>query len=408
MKNNMKYLGLFLMLTSANAYAELSNDWINQIQIHGFATQGLIFTTDNNFYGNSDHGSADFTELGINANAQLAPKMRLAGQLLSRHAGDMDDGSLRVDYALLDIKLIASSQGNLGLYLGRVKSPLGLYNETRDVGHTRSSVFTQQAIYFDKVRDLTMSADGIHFYGEYFLANGTLLLQAGIGYPLPDDNVEQTYLGQNWTGNIEANQPALAGRIMYEHDGGRWIVALSGASLELDFKAGASDPLNSGKLEIDYTILSTQFNGEKWQFTAEGAIQKSNFIGLGSLYNDADVKPLSFTLEAKYRFTSKWQAFIRSETFYLDKEDKYGHLANEKLQLLNNTSFGGQLPIPPSYNRYSQAWIVGGRWDINNNLMAAADYHIIKGGAILSGADNDMNTTTKYWDMFAISVSYRF
>ncbi len=406
MKYNMKYVGLLLILTTTHASAELHNDWVKQIQIHGFATQGLIFTTDNNFYGDSDHGSADFTELGINASAQFSPKIRLAGQLLSRHAGDMADGSPRVDYALLDINLVASSQGNLGLYLGRVKSPIGLYNETRDIGHTRASVFTQQAIYFDKVRDLTMSADGIHFYGEYFLQNGTLLIQAGIGYPIPDANAEQTYLGQNWAGQLEANQLASVGRIMYEHDGGRWIFALSGASLDLDFEAGTTDPLNSGKLEIDYSIVSAQFNGEKWQFTAEGAVQKSNFVGIGGLFSD--VKPLGFTLEAKYRFTSKWQAFIRSETFYLDKDDKYGHSANEKLQLISDALYGGQLPIQPSYNRYSQAWIVGGRWDISNNLMAAADYHIIKGAAILSGADNDMNNTTKYWDMFAVSLSYRF
>tara|TARA_R110002049_G_scaffold269759_1_gene446678 strand:- start:2688 stop:3998 length:1311 start_codon:yes stop_codon:yes gene_type:complete len=401
-------LSLLLMLSTTGASAVQSNDWTKQIQSHGFATQGLIFTTDNNFYGDSDHGSANFTELGINASAQLSPRVRLAGQLLSRHAGNMDNGSPRVDYALLDISLLSSSQRNLGLYLGRVKSPLGLYNETRDIGHTRASVFTQQVIYFDKVRDLTMSADGIHFYGEYFLTSGTLLIQAGIGYPIPDDNAEYTFLGDNWAGHLEANQLASVGRIMYEHDGGRWILALSGASLELDFKAGATDPISSGKLEIDYTILSAQFNGEKWQLTAEGAIQKSNFIGLGGVFSDADIKPQGLTLEAKYRFSSKWQAFIRSETFYLDREDKYGHLAAEKLQLISNTSYGGLLPIDPSYNRYSKAWIVGGRWDINNNLMVAADYHIIKGGAILSAQDNDINTTKKYWDMFAVSISYRF
>jgi hypothetical protein len=406
MKNTMKYLSLLLILATTNALAELNTDWLERIKIHGFATQGLIFTTDNNFYGHSDNGSAALTELGVNANAQIFPKVRLAGQLLSRRAGNMDDGSLRVDYALADINLIASSQGNLGIYLGRIKSPLGLYNETRDIGHTRASVFTQQAIYFDKVRNLTMSADGVQLYGQYFLPNGTLLMQAGIGFALPDDNVEQTYLGQDWAGELKANKRALVGRIMYEHDGGRWVYALSGASLELDFEAGANDPLNSGKLNIDYTILSTQFNGEKWQLTAEGAIQRSNFVGISPIY--MDVKPLSFTFEAKYRFTPKWQAFVRSETFYLDKEDKYGRSATQNLQQLSDNLYGGQLAVPPAYNRYSQAWIFGGRWDINNNLMAAADYHIIKGGAILSGMDNDMNETKKYWDMFAVSLSYRF
>ncbi|MBE0439421.1 MAG: hypothetical protein IBX57_06645 [Gammaproteobacteria bacterium] len=244
----------------------------DKMQIHGFASQGFIQTTDNNFFGDSENGSFDFTELGINASFQLSPKIRLASQLISRRAGEMYNGSLWLDYALADINLVQGDNFQLGAYLGRIKNPLGLYNDTRDVAHTRQGVFTPQTIYFDKVRNISMSSDGIQFYGDYQFENGTLLVQGGIGFPIPDKNIEIVYMGQDWEGSLDNNDLALIGRIMYEYNGGEWIFALSGASLELDFDATLSDSMipligfNDGVLAIDYTIVSLQHNAEKWQF----------------------------------------------------------------------------------------------------------------------------------------------
>ncbi len=407
---NLLYLFLYI---STIVSADENNSWLDSLQIHGFASQGLIFTTDNNFYGNSKHGSADFTELGINASLQLSPKIRIAGQVLSRQAGDMDNGSPRIDYALLDINLISSMKGRLGFYLGRIKNPLGLYNDTRDVAHTRQGVFTSQVIYFDKVRDLTMSADGLHFYGEYFLSNGTLLIQGGLGYPIPDNNVEITYLGQDWGGQLESNRPALIGRVIYEHNGGRWIFSASTASLELDFNATVADTaipvvgINSGTLEIDYSILSVQFNGEKWQFTSELAIQKTNFVGIGGLFTNAATKPLGFMIEANYKLSPQWQVYLRNELFYLDQDDKYGRKFTSQLQALSD-SFGGAIPVLPSHSRYSKNWVLGSRWDINKNLIARADYHINEGTAYLSATENNITTAKRDWNMLAVSLSYRF
>jgi len=412
MLNIMKYFVYLLLYISTTVAAEDVSNWLDRIQWHGFASQGLVFTTDNNFYGESDHGSADLTELGLNASLQLSPDVRIAGQVLSRQAGDMDDGSPRLDYGLLDVNLVSSMKGRVGFYLGRIKNPLGLYNDTRDVAHTRQGIFTPQVIYFDKVRDLTMSADGLHFYGEYVLNNGTLLVQGGLGYPIPDDNVEITYLGQDWSGRLDSNRPALVGRIMYEHNGGRWIFAASGASLELDFDSGAADAIpivgvHSGTLEIDYSILSGQFNGEKWQFTAEAAIQKANFVDIGGLFVDADTKPFGLMLEANYKLTPQWQVYIRNELFYLNKEDKYGREFNSQLQAVSD-AFGGAIPVLAAHTRYSKNWVIGSRWDINKNIMFRADYHRNEGTATLSGAENDMTKVEQDWDMFAVSLSYRF
>jgi len=409
--NNMKSLSIFLLLISPIVVADEQQSWLGRIQLHGFASQALVFTTDNNFYGDSEHGSADFTELGINASMQLFPKVRAAGQLLSRHAGNMDNGSPHLDYALFDINLISSEKGRLGAYLGRIKNPIGLYNETRDVAHTRQGVFTAQAIYFDKVRDLILSSDGIQFYSEYFLPSGNLIFQAGVGYPIPDDNVEQAYLGQQWAGDLDSSKLAYVGRMMYEHDGGRWIFALSGASLDLDFNHQAADSvgplgISSGKLNIDYTVLSTQFNGEKWQLTAELALQDVDYVNIGGLFAAANTKALGYTLEANYKFSPKWQAFLRREAFYLDRDDKYGHdFHAQSIQLNALFPF---VPISPAHSSFSESWVVGGAWDITQNIMARAEYHTTRGSATLSPTENDIPSAKKDWDMFAISLSYRF
>jgi len=418
----MKRLVLLFALTSPLIAFADEHNWLERIQVHGFASQGLIFTTDNNFYGDSEHGSAAMTELGLNASIQLSPKIRLAGQVISRNAGEMDNGSPHLDYALLDINLITSTKGRLGAYLGRIKNPLGLYNDTRDVAHTRQGIFTAQTIYFDKVRDLIMSADGAQLYGEYFLPNGTLLVQGGVGYPIPDDNVEQVYLGQDHQGKLDGNELAIVGRIMYEHDGGRWILAASGATLDIDFEGTAADALgpfipgigyipqllgiNSGTIGIDYTIFSAQYNSEKWQLTGELAYEDINFIDIGGLFSDADVKSYGYSLEANYKFTSKWETFIRREAFYLDKEDKYGKNFEAASKQLNNTY--PFIPATPGHVRYSENWIMGMRWLISPNWMARAEYQVNKGATILSQAENDIANTTKDWDLFAISLSYRF
>lgn len=415
----MRYFIYLLIFLSSTAFSAEESSWLDRFQFHGFASQAFVVTTDNNFFGDSDHGSADFTELGINTSFRISPKLRVAGQLLSRHAGEMDNGSPRIDYALLDINLMSTQKGRVGAYLGRIKNPVGLYNETRDVAHTRQGVFAPQVIYFDKVRDLTLSADGIQLYGEYYLPNGFLLLQAGTGYPIPDKNVEHAYLGQDWDGKLKGDNLALIGRIMYEHDGGRWIFSASGASIELDFDHRSSDNaipfigITSGSVEIDYSVLSAQYNGEKWQFTTEVAIQDVEFENLGGLFENQSGEPLAYMFEANYKFTPKWQSFIRYELFYFDRDDRYGRKSKQELQATSNTiSFltGGavNVPVTPSYSGYSRSWVIGGRWDINKNLMARTEYHWFDGTAILSSRENDITTAKRSWDMFAVSLSYHF
>jgi hypothetical protein len=63
--------------------------------------------------------------------------------------------------------------------VGRIKTAYGLYNTTRDVPFTRPSIVLPQSIYFERTRNLTVSADGVprcyvERYGERWDALGEL------------------------------------------------------------------------------------------------------------------------------------------------------------------------------------------------------------------------------------------
>ena len=88
-------------------------------QLHGFASQTFITTADNNFFGEtSDNGHFGFTELGLNGSFRPSPNLQAAAQLLSRRAGEDDDGDVRFDYALVDYSPLSDARNRLGLRAG--------------------------------------------------------------------------------------------------------------------------------------------------------------------------------------------------------------------------------------------------------------------------------------------------
>lgn len=409
---------LMLCVMGAPLYATEATSWRDRLQVHSFVSQAYLHTSDNRFFGHSENGSIDFTELGINANFELAPSVRLAGQLLSRRAGKMGDGSPHIDYALIDLNFVSAPSGRFGSYIGRIKNPIGLFNETRDVAHTREGILLPQSIYFDRVRNLILSSDGIHLYADWYLDNGALMLQAGAGYPLTDKNVEVSFLGLEPDGDLDPARPGLFGRLLYEHDGGRWIYSLTGARISVDFDPGGADRLpfpagpglKKGRFDVDYTVLSAQYNGEKWRFTAETALENLDYSGISPFHQGQSTNTFGYFLQTNYRFSPRWQAFVRYEEFRADKDSRNGRSLARKSEAYSAllAESGIIQPAMPAHAFYYRNWVIGGRWDISPSFMLRAEYHRSSGTAILSPRENDLTASTRKWDLFTISASYKF
>jgi len=368
------------------------------IQVHGFLTQGYFNTTDNRVYGDSQDGSFDFREIGINASWRASPSVMLAGQLLSRLAGDLDDGSPTVDYALVDWSLMDTERYAFGTMFGRIKNTLGFYNDTRDVAFTRPSIVLPQQVYFDNVRNLLLSADGVKVYGRFYNDWGNVNIDAAAGKANVDENVEISFMGMDFGGTLDSEDLAFVARAEYESPSGAWRAAISGAKAKLGFDRAPTDPVGNGRIDFLYWIASLQYNAERWSLTAEYMEEPAEFTNFGPLLDGQDSTPQGYYLQGSYLIRNDLEWIVRYTEGFFDKNDRDG--------TKNSAATGGL--IPP-YNFFRKDWLVGLRWDVTPNFMLRAEYQWTHGTWSLSRRENpNPAETVEDWEMFSLLGSYRF
>lgn len=376
---------------SQNSFA----DWQDTFQYHGFISQNFVLSSENNFYGNSEKGSFDFTEAGFNVSLRPLTRLGLAAQVLYRRAGELEDEEVRLDYGIVDFTALEAVEFRAGLRLGRVKNPLGLYNETRDVASTRPSIFLPQSIYFDRTRNLALSSDGGQAYGEYESPIGAFSLRVNVGVPTVDKSLEGLTFGRNQPGDLNGNLSYL-GQLLYEYQSGLVRIAITAASARASYDSEQNDVLQDGDFQFQPYIFSAQYNGERLSLTAEYAIRDTYLKGFGPLFPNVTTTSESYYFQGAYRLTEEIEALVRYDVYYSNIDDRYGG----KFERQTNR---------PGSSRFAKDWTVGVRWDITSNWMARAEYHRVHGTGWLSDSENpDSKALDPDWDLFALELSFRF
>jgi len=132
------------------------------VEIHGFVSQGAFKTSVNNYLvRDSVDGSLEFSEAGINFTKTLGDNLRVGIQLFARDLGPIGDYKPQLDWYYLDYRVTDW----LGLRAGRLKLPLGLYNETSDIDSARVPVLLPQSLYPTQNRDYFLAQTGGELYG---------------------------------------------------------------------------------------------------------------------------------------------------------------------------------------------------------------------------------------------------
>jgi hypothetical protein len=366
------------------------------VQAHGFASLGYFNTTDNNYFGNTkdDSGDLDFWELGINGSWRVLANLQLSMQVVSRKAGKTDDGKPRIDYGFLDYSFISDVDDLWGIRLGRVINPFGLYNDTRDMPFTRPSILLPQSIYFDANRQFALSGDGGQVYGERRSRFGDLFLQVNVFRPRVDDPDLIDVIGGSFPGEMES-EPSWAGRLVYEKDAGKLRLAISTAQLNTKFAPATQDSaLKAGSFGFEPIVFSAQYNSERWSLTGEYALRRSEFSDFGELRPDADFTGESYYIQGTYGFIPRWEAVLRYDVLYWDRDDRGG----KKFEALTGL---------PAHRRFAKDWTLGLRWDVIPAFMLRLEYHNVNGTGWLSNLENTEGWM-QHWDLFAILAAFRF
>ncbi len=133
------------------------------VQVHGFGTQGFVHTDDNNWLtmNTSKIGSGEFTDFGANASMQVTQHFRVGGQFYDRNVGKLGRWHPQLDWATADYRV----KPWLGFRGGKVKTVLGLYNDSQDVDSAHTFALLPQSVYPLDMRDATLSHMGGDVYG---------------------------------------------------------------------------------------------------------------------------------------------------------------------------------------------------------------------------------------------------
>ncbi len=165
-----------------------------EVQIHGFASQGFVRTDDNNWLTmqTSDVGSGVFSDFGVNASSQITDKFRIGAQLYDRNLGGLGKWYPDLDWAFAQYKF----KPWFGVRGGRVKTVLGLYNDTQDLDFLHPYALLPQSIYPLDLRDTTISHDGGDLFGDIRLGRryGTLSYTAYGGHHAESKHSGYAYL----------------------------------------------------------------------------------------------------------------------------------------------------------------------------------------------------------------------
>ncbi|MFZ1006376.1 MAG: hypothetical protein WAN65_06050, partial [Candidatus Sulfotelmatobacter sp.] len=132
------------------------------IQIHGYATQGFLYTTNNNFFTmTTSNGSPEWTEAVINVGATPVPKLRIGVQVRYQLFGRYANG-ITLDWAQADYK----QSDHFGVRFGKVKVPSGLLNETQDIDPSYMFALLPQSVYPLPSRNGQLATFGGVAYGS--------------------------------------------------------------------------------------------------------------------------------------------------------------------------------------------------------------------------------------------------
>jgi hypothetical protein len=213
-----------LALTSRAEAIELGTEGdIASVEVHGFVSQGFIYSVNNNYLANdTTHGSFQFSEIGLNFTKSITDDLRVGLQLFAEDLGPTGSYDAKLDWFYLDYHW----KDWLGLRAGRVKIPFGLYNEINDVDSARVPVLLPQSVYPVENTNYLLAQTGGELYGylksryagalDYRAYGGTIfvdtLIPPGSPYQVESLNVPYVVGGRLlWEAPLEGLR--LAGSI---------------------------------------------------------------------------------------------------------------------------------------------------------------------------------------------------
>jgi len=356
---------------------------LGDIQIHGFATQGFLFSSHNNYLGmNSSAGSLEWTEGAIGVTDPVSDRLRVGMQLHMGEMGRFGGPDVEVDWALGDYKV----NDQLGFRAGKIKLPMGLFNDSQDVDSLFLWVLLPQAMYPDDNRDYDLAVLGGELYGSVGLGKhgGRLGYRGYLGESRLDPN--GGYVQQLAEYGLTFPSPP-AGKDF----GGdvRWATPWHGLTVGSSAQSQALDGSGpQGSLHMPPMLSRAHYaewrKGKLYVAAEYWRTPINPVLTMGTATIPVPLDQRAWYPMVSYRLTEKLQV----GTYYSHYVDK----AADTTQPAN----------------YSKDWVVSGRYDFNEYFYGKIEGHFQHGNGLGYYAGDNPNGLKPNSNMLAARVGFTF
>jgi hypothetical protein len=372
-------LVLYVCVWAASLYAQD----LSGVEIHGFVTQGVLFSSHNNYLTmQSSSGSLEWTDGAVSFTDSLTNNLRVGIQLHMYQLGELGGPHAEVDWASGDYKV----NDYLGFRAGKVKTALGLFNDSQDVDAIFLWILLPQSVYPADNKSFLLAHLGGEVYGELPLGDrgGRLLYRGLAGESILDAN--GGYVHQLAEDGLTFATPPQG-----KTYGGdlRWQAPLRGLTVGASAVVQAlSGTASVGTLQIPSLLVTSpyaQFEKRKFYVAGEYRRTPANAV----LTIGPEVIPLpedqrSWFVMGSYRITERFQA----GTYY-------SHYVNKALDTA--------LPA-----NYSKDWVISGRYDFNAYFYGKIEGHFLHGTGLGYYENTNPNGLKPNSDMLAAKIGFSF
>jgi len=293
------------------------------VQIHSFAQQGFAYSNQNNFLTmNTSHGSFAMTDGGANISATLTDKFRVGAQVYDRNIGQLGGGHPQLDWAYGDYKFTEW----FGIRAGKVKTTLGLYNDTQDAEFLYTWALLPQAVYPTDLRSNFIAHTGFDAYGAIGLRKLGSLNYTGYFGTRPNDKLGgyyfaaadfgvdiKSYSGKAGGGDLRWTTP-VPGLLL----GGSWeylTVKATGIAV-----AYGNAPVTAVAQPQEVTSIYGDYARGRWHFTSE--FRKNRYLvneGILGTSTVINVSDRAMFFAAAYRVSKRLELGTYNSRYYVDQ-----------------------------------------------------------------------------------------
>lgn len=294
------------------------------IQVHSFAQQGFAYSNNNNFLTmNTSDGTFAMTDGGVNVSTRITDRFRVGAQAYIRNIGQLGDYHVQLDWAYGDYKF----KDWFGVRAGKVKTALGLLNDTQDMEFLQTWAILPQSLYPLDLRSNTIAHTGADVYGTVALHKLGSMTYTGYYGALPVDRYSGKFYSAADTRNIVKNLSAKAGGADL-----RWNTPVQGLMLGGSWSDQKSDTVLSlgslGNLPATtsaepqrLTAAYGDYSRGHWHFSGEYRKNRNIIrvvIPAAHVISYSNLGDQGFFLTAAYRVTKFLELGTYDSRYYVD------------------------------------------------------------------------------------------